>query len=307
MLRKQSVGGSDLIRRALMIETERGVVIWFSELQQAENNQRCPALPIIESRTTFTGCELRRSEVGSAMRLRIGTSGFQYPEWKGTFYPEKMPVNKMLPFYAERFSSTEINYSFRRIQSEKTISNWAEATPAEFKFTFKAPQKVTHFARLRDCEDTVLYFNRVISRLEEKLGTVLFQLPPDFKRDVERLQRFLESLPSSMRAAFEFRNESWFAEEVFSVLRDHNAALCIAQSEKVNTPRVSTADFGYLRLRREDYTEEDIADWAEHVQSESEKWSDAYVYFKHEESGVGPKFAKQMQGLLKEMPVEISG
>jgi len=228
------------------------------------------------------------------METWIGTSGFQYPEWKGTFYPEKMPASKMLPFYAEHFTTTEINYSFRRIPSRKTISGWNNATPDYFKFTFKAPQKVTHFSRLRECGDTIGYFSDVISALGPKLGVVLFQLPPDFERDLPRLTYFMECVPSPLHAAFEFRHASWFDDAVFSTLHDHNAALCIAESEKLATPPVATADFGYLRLRREDYEEPDIERWAEFVDSERMRWREVFIYFKHEESGVGPRFAKQL-------------
>lgn len=227
------------------------------------------------------------------MNLWIGTSGFQYPEWRGTFYPEVFPTSKMLPYYAERFSSTEVNYTFRRIPSAKTIDAWSQATPARFKFSLKAPQKVTHFAKLRDCSDTLRYFQQVVSALEAKLGAVLFQLPPGFKKDVAVLAAFLEELPTGMRAAFEFRHESWFDDEVFAALRSRNAALCIADSQKLSTPVVATADFGYLRLRREDYVGADIARWAETVQTTAAQWSDAFVYFKHEESGIGPKFAAE--------------
>ena len=230
------------------------------------------------------------------MNFWIGTSGFQYPEWKGTFYPEKFPVSKMLPYYAERFSSTEVNYTFRRIPSAKTIDGWADATPKGFKFSLKAPQKVTHFARLRDCADTLRYFQHVVSALEARLGAVLFQLPPGFKKDVPVLAAFLEELPTGMRGAFEFRHESWFDDEVFAALKNRNVALCIADSQKLSTPVVVTADYGYLRLRREDYTSEDIARWAAAVRTNEAQWSDAFVYFKHEESGIGPKFAAEFAG-----------
>ena len=234
------------------------------------------------------------------MKLWIGTSGFQYPEWKGTFYPQKMPVSKMLPYYAERFATTEVNYSFRRIPSPKTISNWANATPDYFKFTFKAPQRVTHFAKLHDCTDTMEYFCDVISALDNKLGAVLFQLPPEFEKDVGRLNDFLATLPQHLQVAFEFRNESWFDEEVYGVLHERGAALCIAESEKISTPPIVTGKFGYLRLRREDYTQDDIERWADFAASHVGDWSDLYIYFKHEESGVGPKFAQQMIDAMAE-------
>jgi uncharacterized protein YecE (DUF72 family) len=228
------------------------------------------------------------------MNRWIGTSGFQYPEWKGTFYPEDLPAAKMLPFFAERLSTTEINYTFRRIPSPKTIENWCALTPQNFRFALKAPQKITHFAKLSGCDDTVTYFYKVVSALRERLGPVLFQLPPFFKKDVTLLSDFLRCFPSEMRAAFEFRHASWFDDEVFNALNARNAALCIADSEKLGAPFVRTATFGYLRLRREDYTSEDVKKWAEKLNREEGNWTDAFVYFKHEESGIGPKLAQEM-------------
>jgi len=229
----------------------------------------------------------------------IGTSGFQYPEWKGNFYPETLPLAKMLGFYAEQFATTEVNYTFRRIPSVKTLERWSLETPARFIFSLKAPQKVTHFAKLRDCTDTLRYFHQTVSALGAKLGPVLFQLPPSFKKDAIILAAFLEEIPSGMRAAFEFRHASWFDDEVFALLKGRNAALCIADSEKLNTPDVATADFGYLRLRHEDYQSSDIARWAETVRKHAESWNDVFIYLKHEEAGIGPKLAKEMTGLLE--------
>lgn len=234
------------------------------------------------------------------MNIWIGTSGFQYAEWKGTFYPEDLSTAKMLPFYAERLSTTEINYTFRRIPSAKTIQGWWDATPERFKFSLKAPQKVTHFAKLRNCGDTLRYFYQIISDLEAKLGVVLFQLPPAFKKDIPLLAGFLDDAPPGMRAAFEFRHASWFDDEVFALLKTKNIALCIADSEKLATPIVATADYGYLRLRREDYQTVDVARWAQTIKTQKEGWSDAFVYFKHEESGIGPKLATQLLELLDE-------
>jgi uncharacterized protein YecE (DUF72 family) len=227
----------------------------------------------------------------------IGTSGFQYPEWKGTFYPEDMATAKMLPYYAERFSTTEVNYTFRRIPSPKTIQNWWDATPERFKFSLKAPQKVTHFAKLKNCGDTMRYFCQVITDLEAKLGPVLFQLPGVFKKDVGVLTAFLEEVPAGLRAAFEFRHPSWFDEEVFAVLNSKNIALCIAESEDLTTPVVATADYGYLRLRR-DYTDADMERWAKAIGENEKVWPDVFVYLKHEESGIGPKLAKQLMGIV---------
>ncbi len=202
------------------------------------------------------------------MKLWIGTSGFQYPEWKGKFYPEKMPASKMLPYYAGHFSSTEINYTFRQIPKETTIRGWCDATPAQFRFSFKAPQRVTHFSRLRDCGEIMEVFQTAIAVAGEKAGVVLFQLPPNFAKNVELLGAFLEVVPKGMRAAFEFRHESWFDDSVFEALRGANAALCIAENEELATPAVATADFGYLRLRREDYTPAQVKKWARWIKAQ---------------------------------------
>jgi uncharacterized protein YecE (DUF72 family) len=232
------------------------------------------------------------------MKPRIGTSGFQYAAWKGSFYPEDLPAAKMLPFYAERFSTTEINYTFHRIPSAKTIDNWSQQTPAHFKFALKAPQKITHWSKLRDCAGTLEYFCKIISGLGERLGPVLFQLPPNFKKDAEVLSSFLRELPS-IRAAFEFRHDSWFDDEIFGILKSRNIALCMADTETIATPKKVTADYGYLRLRREDYKKTDIEHWAKFVSEQENVWRDGFVYFKHEESGIGPKLAKQMVELLE--------
>jgi uncharacterized protein YecE (DUF72 family) len=219
----------------------------------------------------------------------VGTSGYQYPEWRGGFYPEQLSAAKMLAYYAERFSTTEINYSFRRIPSEKTLKAWAAGTPAIFRFSLKAPQKITHFAKLRDCGETVRYFIAQVAVLGEKLGPILFQLPPTLKADVALLSDFLAEVPQGTRAAFEFRHESWFTDSIFSTLKDRKAALCIADTDDVATPFQKTTDFLYLRLRREDYKPRELARWAAKV---LECNAETFVYFKHEESGVGPKFAR---------------
>ncbi len=232
------------------------------------------------------------------MKIWIGTSGFQYPEWKGKFYPEKMPASKMLAYYAERFTSTESNYTFRHIPSEKTIRSWSDGTPPQFTFSFKAPQRITHFSKLRDCAEILAVFHRPIALAGEKLGAVLFQLPPTFARDVDLLKSFLADIPSDMRAAFEFRHPSWFDDTVFDALRSANAALCIAENEELATPVVATADFGYLRLRREDYEPRQIKQWAQRIDEQKVHWKDCYLYFKHEERAVGPEFACQMQKAL---------
>ena len=232
------------------------------------------------------------------MKSWIGTSGFQYAEWKGNFYPEDLAAAKMLPYFAERLSTTEINYTFHRIPSPKTIENWKAQTPETFRFALKAPQKITHFAKLRDCQDTIAYFCRVVADLGDRLGPILFQLPPNFKKNVEVLDSFLRELPK-MKAAFEFRHESWLDEEIFTLLRSRNIALCLADTEKLAAPREVTADYGYLRLRREDYTSADVERWAEFVRGKAALWQETFVYFKHEESGIGPQLATQMAERLR--------
>jgi len=233
------------------------------------------------------------------MKSWIGTSGFQYSEWKGNFYPEDLPAAKMLPFYAEQFSTTEINYTFHRIPAPKTIENWKQLTQDNFRFSLKAPQKITHWSKLRDCADTLDYFCKVISGLGERLGPVLFQLPPTFKKDADVLSSFLRELPST-RAAFEFRHESWFNDEIYELLRSRNIALCIADTETIETPKTITANYGYLRLRREDYQRIDVERWAKFVREQEADWQHVFVYFKHEESGIGPKLAQQMMQLVRQ-------
>jgi uncharacterized protein YecE (DUF72 family) len=231
------------------------------------------------------------------MKLWVGTSGFQYNEWKGIFYPKDLPSSKMLPFYAERFSTTEINYSFHRIPAAKTIDSWNAATPQEFRFALKAPQKITHWAKLRDCADTLEYFYGVVSKLGNKLGPILFQLPPNFKKDAAVLGSLLRELPL-VPAAFEFRHKSWFDDEIFGLLKARKIALCIADTDSMTTPPKLTADYGYLRLRREDYQKIDIERWAKFVRQQQGQWREAFIYFKHEESGTGPKLAAELIKLL---------
>jgi uncharacterized protein YecE (DUF72 family) len=238
----------------------------------------------------------QRSEQMTAL---IGTSGFQYPEWKGKFYPEKMPAAKMLPFYAEYFSTTEINYSFRRIPSVKTIESWSKSTPEHFRFSLKAPQRVTHFSKLRNCGEIMDVFWRAVSGLGQKLGPILFQLPSSFKKDAAILGEFLGILPEGMRVAFEFRHASWFDDEIYAHLHKRNATLCLAESSELITPLVVTSDFGHLRLRKEDYEEADLVRWALAIQSQRNHWKEAFIYFKHEATGTGPRFGARMIKLLE--------
>jgi uncharacterized protein YecE (DUF72 family) len=224
----------------------------------------------------------------------VGTSGYNYPEWKGSFYPETLPAAKMLPYYAERFPTVEINYTFYRAPSEKILQGWDAATPDRFKLTLKAPKRITHDARLRDCADRVRQFLETAAVLGPKLGVLLFQLPPNLKKDVALLDAFLDAFPPRVCAAFEFRHLSWLDEEIYPRLRARNLALCVADSEKLSTPVEVTADYAYFRLRDEGYGAADIERWARVIEERTRQCRDVYVYFKHEESGKGPEFARTL-------------
>jgi uncharacterized protein YecE (DUF72 family) len=227
------------------------------------------------------------------MRVLPGTSGFSYKEWKGSFYPEDLPASGMLRHYASRLPAVEINNTFYRMPRASLLQSWAEEVPDGFSFALKASQQITHRKRLKEAAEAVAYFFEVATTLGDRLGPVLFQLPPNLKKDLPRLSDFLATLPPAARSAFEFRHESWFDDEVFGALRSAGAALCWAEDEDLATPRVATAGWGYLRLRRADYTDADVASWAERIRGEA--WSDAYVFFKHEEEGTGPRLAERMR------------
>jgi len=232
------------------------------------------------------------------VRTWVGTSGYNYPEWKGSFYPEKMPAAKMLPFYAAAFSTVEINYTFYRVPNEKTLAGWSRETPDGFRLTLKAPKRITHIAKLHDCADLLQYFLKTAGTLGPKLGAILFQLPPYLRKDLQVFDEFLALLPTGCCAAFEFRHASWMDAEVFARLRARNLALCIADSEKFSTPLEITADYGYFRLRDEGYTPEDLCRWAATIRTSAAACSDVFVYFKHEEAGKGPQFARRLLDAL---------
>ncbi len=232
------------------------------------------------------------------MTVWIGTSGYNYPEWRGSFYPEKFSTSRMLPYYAERFSTVEINYTFYRMPNAKTIAGWDAETPTGFCFALKAPKRITHDARLKDVDEPLRYFLDTARRLGPKLGPILFQFPPNFKKDVQRLGDLLAQLPPGLRYAFEFRHPSWHADDLYEQLGRNNGALCIADTDKGTTPLVATADFGYLRLRDEGYAEAGLSEWSVTVRRLGARWQDTFVYFKHEESGMGPTFAHQFRALL---------
>jgi uncharacterized protein YecE (DUF72 family) len=226
------------------------------------------------------------------MNLYVGTSGYSYKEWKGTFYPKGLPDKQMLRSYGERFRTVEINNTFYRLPKASVLEAWAGEVGADFKFVLKAPQRITHRQRLKDAGDSVSDLLEVAGALKKRLGPLLFQLPPNLKKDVPRLRAFLGWLPAQRRAALEFRHPSWFDEEVLGLLRAHRAALCIAEGEdQLEVPFVATADWGYLRLRRPDYGDAELKTWVKRVRKQ--KWRDTFVFFKHEDEGKGPRLAKR--------------
>lgn len=233
------------------------------------------------------------------MELFTGTSGYAYKEWKGAFYPEKIRNDEMLPYYAARFRACEINNSFYRVPAEKTLLQWREQVPPEFRFVLKAPQRITHFTRLKEeSRETLEYFLKIARSLGEQLGPILFQLPPNMKCDVARLQNFLGYLPADVRAAFEFRHASWFDDSVFAALRAAGAALCIADTEEEQTPHVATTDaWGYLRLRRVAYSPDDLAEFLAWTRQQS--WQQAFVFFKHEDAATGPRLAREFAEMFR--------
>jgi uncharacterized protein YecE (DUF72 family) len=230
------------------------------------------------------------------MRVRTGTSGYSYKEWRGSFYPEDLPSEEMLPYYASRLSAVEINNTFYRMPKAAILARWAERVPDGFRFVLKASQQITHRKRLKEASEPVAYFFQVAATLGDRLGPTLFQLPPNLKLDLPRLTAFLAALPAASRCAFEFRHESWFSDEVFEALRARGCALCLAEDEELATPFVATTDWGYLRLRRQDYGEEDLRGRAARLLSQP--WTEAYVFFKHEEGGAGPRLAERLTGIL---------
>lgn len=226
------------------------------------------------------------------MDVRVGTSGFSYKEWKGSFYPEKLAAKDMLRFYAQRFRTVEINNTFYRMPKAALLEAWAAEVPETFAFALKASQRITHFQRLRDVGESLGYLLDTAAALGGRLGPFLFQLPPNFKKDLPRLAEFLAQLRPGVRAAVEFRHPTWFEDDVFATLREHGAALCIADTgEPDDAPFTATASWGYLRLRRVAYAPGDLETWASRVRAQA--WSDAFVFFKHEDEATGPQLAAE--------------
>lgn len=232
------------------------------------------------------------------MNLYVGTSGYSYKEWKGSFYPEKIPAKDMLRFYSEQLRTVEINATFYRMPQKSMLENWKEQVPSTFRFSLKAPQRITHFKRLKETEEETKYFLETVSVLEDQLGVVLFQLPPNMKKDLPRLEAFLTNLPQQLPAAFEFRHPTWFDDDVLELLHRQNRALVVSDTDDMPATHIDkTADWGYLRLRRVNYSEENLAEWLQRIRAQD--WKETFVFFKHEDEGTGPKLAAQFLTIEK--------
>jgi uncharacterized protein YecE (DUF72 family) len=228
------------------------------------------------------------------MRVLVGTSGYSYKEWKGPFYPKDLAAARFLQFYGEHFETVEINNTFYRMPTDKLIEGWASEVPETFTFAIKAPQRITHIARLakaKSADETVATLLRIVGTLGARLGPILFQLPPFMKKDVPLLGDFLDAVPRGPRYAFEFRHASWFDDETWSVLGKHGASLCVAEGEKLESTLVATADWGYVRLRRDAYPDDVIDGWAQKISGQ--RWKEAFVYLKHDE-GDAPSVASKL-------------
>ena len=229
-------------------------------------------------------------------QLRVGTSGYSYKQWKGSFYPAKLPDREMLGFYAKHFSTVEINHSFYRMPTESALANWAQSVPEGFRFALKANQQITHIKRLRDIESTLKRFLETASILNDgdHLGPVLVQLPPNFKFDAALLEEFLSLRPPAFAFAFEVRHPSWYTEETYGLLRRHHTALCLAETDEQTPPDVLTTDFTYVRLRRENYTPKQLEVWRKRFDAWLAQGVDVYVYCKHEDEGRAPAYARTL-------------
>jgi uncharacterized protein YecE (DUF72 family) len=230
--------------------------------------------------------------------LYVGTSGYSYKEWKGSFYPEKLAAKDMLPYYAERLQAVELNNTFYRMPQPSMVESWKTQVPESFRFSVKASQRITHFKRLNEVSEETRLMLDTVSVLEDRLGVILFQLPPNMKKDVGRLESFLVELPTEVPATFEFRHPTWFDDEVLALLTKHNRALCVSDTDDLPVHQIDkTADWGYLRLRRVNYGEAELKNWIKQIKAQ--KWNETFVFFKHEDEGTGPKLAAQFLKLAK--------
>ena len=235
------------------------------------------------------------------MRWLAGTSGYSYKEWKGPFYPEDQKADGMLAYYASKLPAVEINNTFYRMPRENVLETWRDTTPDEFRFAIKASRRITHFAKLEDCEDSIDYLAGKLEVLGEKLACVLFQLPPYLRKDIDRLDRFLSAWPKTFPASIEFRHASWFDDEIAELLRKHNAAICVSEDDKFDAPNFFvTTNWVYLRLRKPNYDEHTLQTWIERVESDranSDRVDTGYAFFKHEDDGAGPALAAEFLDL----------
>lgn len=235
-------------------------------------------------------------------RLYLGTSGWSYSEWKGKFYPAKIKPDEMLPFYAQHFDAVELNNSFYRMPKAEAMVKWRDTVPESFRFSVKAPQVITHIRRLGDIAEPVQRFLEVTTAMGDRLGPILFQLPPNMKADVDRLANLFRLLPAGQQVTFEFRHDSWLSEPVFDLLREHDAALCLAETDEAVAPLLPASGFVYLRLRKSDYTTEELVAWHQKLTALVAEGRDVYCFFKHESSAKGPQYVlsvmREVQGTL---------
>ena len=235
------------------------------------------------------------------MRLFAGTSGFSYDEWKGSFYPADLPAKQRLTYFATRLNTVEINNTFYRTPKASVVAGWREQVSGDFRFVLKASQRLTHIKRLKECAEDLAFALDVYREMQARLGPILFQLPPNFRKDTARLAGFLELVPPDVRAAFEFRSDTWFGEDVYALLRARNAALVVSDvDEAPEPPLVPTADWGYFRLRRTAYAPDALATWL--ARARQQPWQEAFVFFKHEDAGTGPKLAGEFLELARRAP-----
>jgi uncharacterized protein YecE (DUF72 family) len=231
------------------------------------------------------------------MTLYVGTSGYSYKEWRGSFYPEKIPAKDMLAYYATHLHAVELNNTFYRMPQPGMIESWKAQVPEDFRFSVKAPQVITHFRRLKDAAPQTRIMLKTVSALEDRLGAVIFRLPEDMKKDLKRLEMFLKVLPADALAVFDFRHPTWFDDEVVELLRSQKRVLCTSDMDElpVASEIHKTADWGYVRLRRVRYTKAELVKWLKRIKAQ--KWKETYVFFKHEDEGTGPRLAAQFLDL----------
>ena len=240
-----------------------------------------------------------------SVEVRVGTSGFSYDEWKGNFYPEKLASKDMLRHYGERFPTVEINNTFYRLPKEAVLAGWGDQVPEGFRFVIKASQFITHIKRLNECGQPLARLYGVTNALGPRLGPLLFQLPPTLRKDPALLAAFLDARPDRRRVAIEFRHASWFDDEVFGLLRQQGVALCVSDTgEEPVAPLIATTDWGYVRLRREEFKEADLRDWARRIGEQP--WREAFVFIKHEEEGLGPKLAAKLIKMCAKAPAQAT-